>query len=249
MQQTATTGLVLRQVKVGEADQILTLLTPDLGVVSASARGSLRPKNRLFSGCGLFCYSEFVLTQGRSSWFVDSAQIKRGFHGLALSVEGMSLAMYLAEIAAALAPAPPESAAHLRLLLNTLYLIGAQKRPLFQLKASYELRAMTLSGYMPQLLACAACGRYDGGDFYLDPAEGTLLCADCAQKARRAPNLDAGALYALRHICLAEDGKLFNFTLSAPSLQRLGRVSERYLLAHLDQGPKTLDFLKTLGGF
>ena len=35
--QVATTGLVLRQVKVGEADRILTILTPDLGVVSASA--------------------------------------------------------------------------------------------------------------------------------------------------------------------------------------------------------------------
>lgn len=42
--QVATTGLVLRQVKVGEADQILTLLTPDLGVISASAKGSLRLK-------------------------------------------------------------------------------------------------------------------------------------------------------------------------------------------------------------
>ena len=37
----ATMGLVLRQVRVGEADQILTLLTPDLGVISASAKGSL----------------------------------------------------------------------------------------------------------------------------------------------------------------------------------------------------------------
>lgn len=35
--QTATTGLVLRQVKVGEADRIITILTPELGVVSASA--------------------------------------------------------------------------------------------------------------------------------------------------------------------------------------------------------------------
>ena len=47
--QVATTGLVLRQVKVGEADRILTILTPDLGVVSASARGSLRMKSALFS--------------------------------------------------------------------------------------------------------------------------------------------------------------------------------------------------------
>ena len=57
--QVATTGLVLRQVKVGEADRILTILTPDLGVVSASARGSLRMKSALFSATGLFCYSSF----------------------------------------------------------------------------------------------------------------------------------------------------------------------------------------------
>lgn len=66
--QVATTGLVLRQVKVGEADRILTILTPDLGVVSASARGSLRMKSALFSATGLFCYSEFTLTSGRSHY-------------------------------------------------------------------------------------------------------------------------------------------------------------------------------------
>ena len=54
--QISTSGLVLRQVKVGEADQILTILTPDRGVLSASARGSLRLKSKLFSGCGLLCY-------------------------------------------------------------------------------------------------------------------------------------------------------------------------------------------------
>ena len=88
----ATMGLVLRQVRVGEADQILTLLTPDLGVISASAKGSLRLKNKLFSACGLFCYSEFTLTSGRSHYFVDSAQVRRVFHGLSQSIEGMGLA-------------------------------------------------------------------------------------------------------------------------------------------------------------
>ena len=43
--QIATDGLVLRQVKVGEADQILTILTPDHGVLSASARGSFVIRN------------------------------------------------------------------------------------------------------------------------------------------------------------------------------------------------------------
>ncbi|MEE0801456.1 MAG: DNA repair protein RecO [Gemmiger sp.] len=241
-----TTGLVLRTVRVGEADQILTILTPDKGLLSASARGSLRLKNKLFSGCGLFCYSEFLLTTGRKTNFINGATVIRVFHGLSRSVEGMALAAYLAELATALAPEPPESADCLRLLLNTMYMIGEGKRPLRQLKAIAELRMMTQTGYMPRVLGCDECGRYEGGSFYLDPVEGRLLCEDCAGKARRTPNLDPGALYALRHICLAEDGKLFGFTLSDSSLKRLGRVSEQYLLAHLEYSPKSLDFLKTV---
>ena len=104
--QVATTGLVLRQVKVGEADRILTILTPDLGVVSASARGSLRMKSALFSATGLFCYSEFTLTSGRSHYFVDTAQVKKVFHGISASIEGMALASYMAEIAAELRVTP-----------------------------------------------------------------------------------------------------------------------------------------------
>ena len=241
----ATMGLVLRQVRVGEADQILTLLTPDLGVISASAKGSLRLKNKLFSACGLFCYSEFTLTSGRSHYFVDSAQVRRVFHGLSQSIEGMGLAAYMAEIAAALSPAPPEAEAQLRLLLNCLYLLSEQKRTPGQLKFIYELRAMTLAGYMPNLLACEDCGKYEGGEFYLDPQEGTLLCADCAEKARHVPNLDTGALYALRHSCLSEDKQLFNFKLSPPSQRLLNKASEQYLLAHLEQCPKSLEFLRT----
>ncbi len=84
-----------------------------------------------------------------------------------------------------LSPAPPESADCLRLLLNCLYMISEQSRPLRQLKAIYELRTMTLAGYMPDVLACAGCGKYDGGEFYLDPVAGRLLCADCADKAPR----------------------------------------------------------------
>ncbi len=244
--QIATTGLVLRQVKVGEADQILTLLTPELGVISASARGSLRLKNKLFSACGLFCYSEFTLTSGRTTWFIDAAQVRRTFHSLSRSVETSSLAIYLAELAAAQAPAPAEAGALLRLLLNCLYMLSEAKRLPRQIKAIYELRSMVLGGYMPDILACAGCGRYEGGDFRLDPREGVLLCADCAARQDRPTNLDAGALYALRHICLAEDDKLFNFTLKPASLARLGKVSEAYHLARAEQIPKSLDFLKTV---
>ena len=117
--QIVTPALVLREVKVGEADRILLLLTPEQGLISASAKGSLRLKSRLFSGCGLFCYSEFTLYEGRTMYRVDEAQVKNTFFGLRESVEGMALAMYLAELTAALAPTGKEAQVLLRLLLNS----------------------------------------------------------------------------------------------------------------------------------
>ena len=143
--QIVTPALVLREVKVGEADRILLLLTPEQGLISASAKGSLRLKSRLFSGCGLFCYSEFTLYEGRTMYRVDEAQVKNTFFGLRESVEGMALAMYLAELTAALAPTGKEAQVLLRLLLNSLYLLSENKRPLGQIKAVFELRAISRS--------------------------------------------------------------------------------------------------------
>ena len=246
METFVTLGLVLKETRYKESDRILTILTPGLGVISASAQSSLRLKSKLFSACGLFCYSEFTLVPGRNMYTVREAAVKNVFHGISSSIEGMSLAMYLAEMAAALTPTGQEAERELRLLLNCLYMLSERSYPCRQLKAIYELRALTLAGYMPDVLACAGCGKYEGGDFYLDPVEGRLLCADCAEKARHITNLDNGALYALRHICLAEDKKLFGFKISPESLKELSRTSEQYTLAHLEHGLKSLDFLETV---
>ena len=61
METFVTLGLVLKETRYKESDRILTILTPGLGVISASAQSSLRLKSKLFSACGLFCYSEFTL--------------------------------------------------------------------------------------------------------------------------------------------------------------------------------------------
>ena len=139
MDTIVTPGLVLKETRYKESDRIITLLTPGLGVISASAQSSLRLKSKLFSACGLFCYSEFVLVP-----------------------EGMSLAMYMAEMASALSPTGDEAAKELRLLLNCFYMISEKKADLRVIKAVFELRTMSECGFLPQLVYCRDCGTYDG---------------------------------------------------------------------------------------
>ena len=184
MEPIVTPGLVLKETRYKESDRIITILTPGLGVISASAQSSLRLKNKLFSACGLFCYSEFVLLPGRNMYTVREAESKNVFHGIASSIEGMSLAMYMAEMAAALSPTGEEAEKELRLLLNCLYMLSEKKADLRVIKAVFELRTMSECGFLPQLVYCRGCGTYDGPAFYLDPQEGCLLCAACAQESR-----------------------------------------------------------------
>jgi DNA repair protein RecO (recombination protein O) len=246
MEIAVTPGLVLREVHYKESDRILTLLTPGLGVISASAKGSLRLKSKLFSACGLFCYSEFTLTPGKNMYTVQEAEVKNVFYGLSGSIEGMSLAMYLSEIALALAPVGQEAEKELRLLLNCLYMISEGKAELRLIKAVFEMRTFSECGFLPQLLCCKSCNAYNDDQFYFDEEEGYLLCPSCAEKAQKKCNLDAGSLFALRHICLVEDKRIFAFKISHNSLHRLADVAERYALIHLDKPLKSYEFLKSV---
>lgn len=158
MDTIVTPGLVLKETRYKESDRIITLLTPGLGVISASAQSSLRLKSKLFSACGLFCYSEFVLVPGRNMYTVREADVKNVFHGISSSIEGMSLAMYMAEMASALSPTGDEAAKELRLLLNCFYMISEKKADLRVIKAVFELRTMSECGFLPQLVYCRDCG-------------------------------------------------------------------------------------------
>ncbi len=243
---TTTTGLVLRATKTGESDQILSILTPD-GIVSASAKGSLRLKNKLFSACGLFCYSEFTLFEGKTMYSVDEASVKNVFFGLREDVEAMALAMYCAELAATLSPVGEEAEEQLRLLLNTFYILSEKKRAPRLVKAVYELRALSQAGFMPDLVACADCvGGADAPAFYFDAENARFFCADCAAKRGLAPNVSAAALAAMRHIVFSDDAKIFSFTLTGDALAHLSLAVGQYAALCLDKPMKTLDFLETI---
>ena len=76
--------------------------------------------------------------------------------------------------------------------------------------------------------------------------KGICFAQSCAAKAGKNCNLDKAALFALRHICLVEDKKIFAFKISVGSLAKLSTVAENYALTHLDKPLKSYAFLKSV---
>lgn len=65
MNQLQTRGIVLKRTDYGEADRILTVLTPDYGKIRLMARGVRKPKSKLAGGIELFSVSDMSFIRGR----------------------------------------------------------------------------------------------------------------------------------------------------------------------------------------
>jgi len=63
--QIVTTAIVLNRVDFGEADRIVTVLTPDHGKLSMMARGVRRHKSKLAGGIELFSTSDITYLPGK----------------------------------------------------------------------------------------------------------------------------------------------------------------------------------------
>lgn len=239
-------GIVLREVKTGEADRILTIFTDKLGIISASAKNSLRMKSRLLTSTALFSYSEFTLFEGKSMFSVDDAETQKIFYGINESIEALSLAMYISEAAQSLLPPHEPNEELLSLVLNSFYCVSNKKYPLKLIKAVFEMRSISIAGFMPDLLSCAACEKFESDAFLFNYTNGDILCAECAEKASLKPNINGGVLAALRHIIYCEPKKLFAFALKDECMPQLCEVCENYFLTQTERSFKTLEFLKTM---
>lgn len=250
-------GLVIRTVDIKETDRLITIFTEEKGIVTALARGARSLKSRKMAATMQFCYANFVLYgQGDKLW-VKEAELIESFFDLRQSIEGLSLAGYIAEVLSEVAVEEAEREL-LRLSLNSLYAISKNLYSITKIKAAFEIRAASVLGFMPDVLGCSGCGE-KSGDFFFDIMGGIIECRKCRDKAAKAhlehpdPHeahvlciLSEGAKIALGYCIYSPIERLFSFNISDEDMRLFARASEEYLLNQLGRGFKTLDFYKQI---
>ena len=241
-----TRGLVLRETEYGDADKLLTVLTPEHGKMTLRARGVRRRSSPLKSPCQLLAYGEFTLFEYKNRATINEAEALELFPELRNDLELLSLASYFAQVAEAVSQEDSPNPEILSLVLNSLYAIGKLQKPRNLVKAAFELRIACLAGYTPDLTGCIQCGREEPERF--DLSAGYLECA-----GHRSPEsgglrmpVTPGVLAAMRYIVSCEPKRLFSFSLPGEALEGLGGITEGFLMTQLERSFYTLDFYKSL---
>ena len=238
-------AIVVREVEYKETDKILTVISRQEGCLTVSARGARKQGSPHAAASQLLSRSSMVLSEYRQRLTLREADLTESFPALRGDLEKMALAAYIAEVAAALMPEGQPSPELFELTLSALQALAGSKRDPLIVKGAFELAAMCLAGYAPDLGKCAVCGK-ETGTMALDLAGGRVSCLECADGAGAA--ITSGVLDALRFVSGRAAAKPFSFTLSTADTALFSRVCERYLLAQTDKLFYQLDFYKGLTG-
>ncbi len=242
-----TKGIIIKEINVGEADRIVTILTDTKGKIQASARGSKRPRSNLIAGTQFLCYSNLILYKGKSMYNINQSEIIESFYSIRESLESLSYATYFAEVASFVAQENYPNSDLLSLLLNALHLLTiGEKRPEI-LKIVYELRIMCITGYRPNLISCISCGE-SSDEIYFNINRGDLTCNKCIgrHKPTGIYKLSPGTMQAMRHIVYSEANKIFSFEVTDKVLKELNTIAKDFLVTHTETDFKSLKFLEVI---
>ncbi|MEX2372976.1 MAG: DNA repair protein RecO, partial [Dehalococcoidia bacterium] len=194
---TKTEAIVLRYRRLGDADRIVTLLTPHRGKVDVVAKGVLRSRSKLAGHLEPGTHLEVVLAHGRNMDVVTQAQGLEGWPAIRADLDRLSAAMYLLELADRLTVEHAEAGAvyrHLHTGLARLARGDGQQ----VVTRTYELALLEATGFRPELTICLACSEpVEASHASWSPLEGGVYCADCAGRRPGVSPLDGTVLRVL----------------------------------------------------
>lgn len=200
-----TEAIVIGSANIGEADLLVTLFTRDHGKIKAVARGARILKSR-FSGLFLplsvlrviyFGNEKRELYRLNSCDPVKTCDFSSGF-------EKLTTGCCIAEILELCCGPGEVSIPMYHLALEGIQLLNEGNQG-HNLAVSFAMKAFALSGYMPHLEDCIACGGgLQGAKLRYNPARGGALCSRCVAVAGKHYPMSMGSLKFLR-ACLGLD--------------------------------------------
>jgi DNA repair protein RecO (recombination protein O) len=258
-----TEAIIIKHTDLGEADRVLTILTPYKGKLRAMAKGSRRPGSKKAGHLELLCYSQLQLAVGRTFEIVSQAQSKENFFHLRNELWHMTCGFYVAELVDRFVEDNMPQQNVYTLLLDTLRVLDADALELQTQRAEgiepsrherdrtnlllryFEISLLSYIGYEPVLRNCAHCGaELKPEENGFTPKLGGATCPDCSHLWSQA--LSMNALKVLRLLQRTDWNKVPRLHLDARIQMEVETAMHSLIRYHLERDMKSWSFMEML---
>jgi DNA repair protein RecO (recombination protein O) len=181
---TRTEAIILGSIRLGEANRLVTFLTPARGRLTGMAYNVRRPNRRFGGALEPFTQSELVMAERRPHHHIDlrQASIIDSYAAIRASLVRIAAAGRLVTLCRAFLPEAAPHPVAFTLLNDALSALAGGEDVWLTLRL-FEVQLLRDIGYEPRLDQCVRCQgawRPDAEASLFSPHAGGLLCRSCA---------------------------------------------------------------------
>lgn len=246
--QLRTPALILKRRDLGEADRLLTLLTPYHGKRDAIAKGARKPNTSKTGHVELYTRAEVLIARGRELDVLVQAELREPFLRLHEDLERGAYAHYAVELLDRFTYEDSDSdqTALFALLDATFSRLCSAADPRLVIRY-YELRLLDVVGFRPECFQCVITQEIIiQEDQFFSVSEGGVVSPEGAQHTTQLMPLPALTLKYLRHLQRSPYERVHHLQLSDELHRDLDRVMLAYLRYLLESRLQSVEFIRRI---
>ena len=220
-------GIILSENNMGDYDKMLTILTPNFGKISCSAKGARRLKSALLAGTKLFCFGEYLLYQGTSTYHMNSCEIIEMFYKIRTDLDKLKYAIHINKIVQDVTDENENCYNILQLYLNTLYMLSETDKDKELVVSIFKLRLLSILGFMPRVTACVSCKEKEALSYFSIRDNG-FKCEPCSRQDKSSLYMSESTKNAIKYTITAPAKKVFSFDLKNEALEEFKLITRIY---------------------
>ncbi len=206
-----TIGIPIRVTDYSNSSQVVSLFTPDRGLVDGLAKGAHRLKNPFQGPFDLATLYEFrYLERANGLAILTDATVVDGFRALRRASWRYVATCHVIELLRVTGTHADEAFSLFDLVVATLERLESTSSDAVEVElVRFDLRALRTLGLLPPVDACVLCGRAwpeSARRVFFSVENGGLVCRSCRarQAGIRGRDLPGGAVRVLRDLSQSE---------------------------------------------
>lgn len=230
-----TEGIVLREINYGDTSKILRVFTKDLGKISILVRGATNPKSKNRVLTGLFSYSNLKLKRGRNFYYIHDGDLINSFYDLRLDLNKLSYGLYILELIDKSMELEQVNKDVFEMTIKSLNLLEAEEKNILKLITAYEIKYISIIGFMPQLKECSICGSKDLTDGKFSHHKGGVVCGECAKTTAGLFHIDYEDLRIINLLLFNKLENIIDIEIEKNRIIKIHNLILGYILESIDR--------------
>ena len=233
-------GIILGSREYKEKDRLVSVLTPEMGLITVCAKGTAKPGSRNAFASVPFMIVDLVLTTSHGYYYLKDGSVVENNSGIMNNLEAMTVASHISECLKDSTYDAADARQAYELAVYAFYVLSRSPEKYLTVYSAFNWRLLTILGLTVEYINCELSGRpvTKEGRYVLSPAGGSIN--------ESSVGMSGESVFALNYFAECDIKDLFAVKASENIINELKRFTTDYLSVQFDKEYNALATLDAL---